>query len=144
MKTTSKARNNARLYTVQSLYQKKVTSNTYPELKVQYFADNIGRHETDWDFFYKLIDAVESNETQINGYITENSKDGAEFTNYVDLSVLQVAIAELIECLENPYQVIIKEYVEIDFSMGTKEGYKFINAMLQKLSKIIRGEEYNL
>jgi N utilization substance protein B len=141
MKTTAKARNNARLYAVQALYQKKVAGNTYQELKVQYFADNAGRHQTDWNFFYRLIEAVETNEDQINQYIDENSKDGADFTNPVDLATLKVAIAELIECLENPYQVIIKEYVEIDFSMGTEEGYKFINAMLQKLSKVIRGEE---
>lgn len=141
MKTTAKARNNARLYAVQALYQKKVAGNTYAELKVQYFADNAERHQTDWTFFYRLIDSVETNEDLINRYIEENSKDGADFTNPVDLAVLKVAIAELIECLENPYQVIIKEYVEINFSMGTEEGYKFINAMLQKLSKIIRGEE---
>ena len=141
MKTTAKARNNARLYAVQALYQKKVAGNTYSELKVQFYVDNAGRHQTDWDFFNRLIDAVESNETQINQYIADNSKDGADFTNNVDLAVLQVAIAELIECLENPYQVIIKEYVEIDFSMGSEEGYKFINAMLQKLSKIIRDAE---
>ena len=141
MKTTAKARNNARLYAVQALYQKKVAGNTYDELKVQYFADNAGRHQTDWTFFYRLIDSAETNEDQINKYVDENSKDGADFTNPVDLAVLKVAIAELIECLENPYQIIIKEYVEINFSMGTEEGYKFINAMLQKLSKIIRGEE---
>jgi N utilization substance protein B len=141
MKTTSKARNNARLYAVQALYQKKIAGNTYPELKIQYFSDNADRHETDWNFFYRLIDAIESNGAQINGYIADNSKDGAEFTNHVDLSVLQVAIAELIECLENPYQIIIKEYVEIDFSIGTEKGYKFVNAMLQKLSEVIRGEE---
>ena len=141
MKTISKARNNARLYAVQALYQKKLAGNTYSELKVQYFADNEGRHQTDWAFFYRLIDSVEANEDLIDKYIEENSKDGADFTNLVDLAVLRVAIAELIECLENPYQIIIKEYVEINFSMGTEEGYKFINAMLQKLSKIIRDEE---
>ncbi|QLE78751.1 transcription antitermination factor NusB [Francisella sp. Scap27] len=141
MKTTAKARNNARLYAVQALYQKKVAGNTYSELKVQFYADNAERHQTDWNFFNRLIDAVETNEEQINQYIVDNSRDGIEFTNHVDLAVLQVAIAELIECLENPYQIIIKEYVEIDFSMGTEEGFKFINAMLQKLSKIIRGAE---
>lgn len=141
MKTTAKARNNVRLYAVQALYQKKVAHNTYSELKVQFYADNEGRHQTDWDFFNRLIDAVESNEEQINQYIVENSRDGIEFTNHVDLAVLQVSIAELIECLETPYQVIIKEYVEIDFSMGTEEGFKFINAMLQKLSKILRDVE---
>ena len=141
MKTTAKARNNARLYAVQALYQKKVAGNTYSELKVQFYVDNAGRHQTDWDFFYRLIDAVETNEEQITEYILVNSRDGEDFTNPVDLAVLKVAIAELIECLENPYQVIIKEYVEINFSMGTEEGYKFINAMLQKLSKVIRGEE---
>lgn len=141
MKTTAKARNNARLYAVQALYQKKVAGNTYSELKVQFYADNAERHQTDWNFFNRLIDAVEANEEQINQYIVDNSRDGIEVTNHVDLAVLQVAIAELIECLENPYQIIIKEYVEIDFSMGTEEGFKFINAMLQKLSKIIRGAE---
>lgn len=138
MKTTAKARNNARLYAVQALYQKKVAANTYAELKTQYFADNAERHQTDWNFFYRLIDAVEANEQKIDQHIADNSKEGLEFTNKVDLAVLKVAVAELIECLENPYQVIIKEYVEIDYSMGTEEGYKFVNAVLQNLSKTIR------
>ncbi len=141
MKTTARARNNARLYTVQALYQKKVNDNTFAELKVQYYADNAGRHQTDWELFYRLVDAVEANQTTIDSYISENSDDGVDSINYVDYAVLQVAIAELIECLENPYQIIIKEYVEIAFSMGTEEGYKFINAVLQKLAKSIRDAE---
>lgn len=141
MKTTARARNNARLYTVQALYQKKVADNTFAELKVQYYADNADRHQTDWELFYRLMDAVESNQDTIDNYISENSDEGVEFINYVDYAVLQVAIAELIECLENPYQVIIKEYVEIAYSMGTEEGYKFINAVLQKLAKTIRDAE---
>ncbi|MED7818527.1 MULTISPECIES: transcription antitermination factor NusB [unclassified Francisella] len=141
MKTTARARNNARLYTVQALYQKKVADNTFAELKVQYYADNADRHQTDWELFYRLMDAIESNQDTIDSYISENSDEGVEFINYVDYAVLQVAIAELIECLENPYQVIIKEYVEIAYSMGTEEGYKFINAVLQKLAKTIRDAE---
>ncbi|OIN84193.1 transcription antitermination factor NusB [Francisella sp. TX07-6608] len=141
MKTTAKARNNARLYAVQALYQKKIADNTFSELKVQYYADNADRHYTDWDLFYRLIDAVKTNQDTIDKYIKENSNNGVESINYVDYAVLQVAIAELIECLENPYQVIIKEYVEICYSMGTEEGYKFINAVLQNLAKSIRGEE---
>ena len=141
MKTTARARNNARLYTVQALYQKKVADNTFAELKVQYYADNADRHPTDWELFYRLVDAVEANQTTIDSYISENSYDGIDSINYVDYAVLQVAIAELIECLENPYQIIIKEYVEIAFCMGTEEGYKFINAVLQKLAKSIRDAE---
>ncbi|AEE26746.1 transcription antitermination factor NusB [Francisella hispaniensis] len=141
MKTTARARNNARLYTVQALYQKRVADNTFAELKVQYYADNADRHYTDWDLFYRLIDAVKSNQDIIDKYIQENSNNGVASINYVDYAVLQAAIAELIECLENPYQVIIKEYVEICYSMGTEEGYKFVNAVLQNLAKSIRGEE---
>ena len=141
MKTTARARNNARLYTVQALYQKRVADNTFVELKVQYYADNADRHYTDWDLFYRLIDAVKSNQDTIDKYIQKNSNNGVESINYVDYAVLQAAIAELIECLENPYQVIIKEYVEICYSMGTEEGYKFVNAVLQNLAKSIRGEE---
>ena len=141
MKTTARARNNARLYTIQALYQKKVADNTFAELKTQYYTDNAGRHSTDWDLFYRLVDAVKLNQDSINKYIQENSNNGIESINYVDYAVLQAAIAELIECLENPHQVIIKEYVEICYSMGTEEGYKFINAVLQKLAKSIRGEE---
>ncbi|EDZ90894.1 transcription antitermination factor NusB [Francisella tularensis] len=141
MKTTARARNNARLYAVQALYQKKIADNTFSELKIQYYADNADRHYTDWDLFYRLIDAVKTNQDTIDKYIKENSNNGVESINYVDYAVLQVAIAELIECFENPYQVIIKEYVEICYSMGTEEGYKFINAVLQNLAKSIRGEE---
>ncbi|AHH46137.1 nitrogen utilization protein B [Francisella tularensis subsp. holarctica PHIT-FT049] len=141
MKTTARARNNARLYAVQALYQKKIADNTFSELKIQYYADNADRHYTDWDLFYRLIDAVKTNQDTIDKYIKENSSNGVESINYVDYAVLQVAIAELIECLENPYQVIIKEYVEICYSMGTEEGYKFINAVLQNLAKSIRSEE---
>ncbi|ACD30595.1 transcription antitermination factor NusB [Francisella tularensis] len=141
MKTTARARNNARLYAVQALYQKKIADNTFSELKIQYYADNADRHYTDWDLFYRLIDAVKTNQDTIDKYIKENSSNGVESINYVDYAVLQVAIAELIECLENPYQVIIKEYVGICYSMGTEEGYKFINAVLQNLAKSIRGEE---
>lgn len=141
MKTSARARNNARLYTVQALYQKRVADNTIAELKVQYFSDNAERHQTDWELFYRLMDAVEANLDTIDNYIAENSKDGIESINYVDYAVLQSAIAELIECLENPYQVIIKEYVEIGYSMGTEDGYKFVNAVLQNLAKSIRGEE---
>ncbi|GMN89662.1 MULTISPECIES: transcription antitermination factor NusB [Francisella] len=141
MKTTARARNNARLYTVQALYQKKVADHTFSELKTQYYADNAERHYTDWDLFYRLMDAVRENQDAINNYIQDNSKNGIESINYVDYAVLQVAIAELIECLENPYQIIIKEYVEICYSMGTEEGYKFVNAVLQNLAKSIRGEE---
>lgn len=141
MKTTARARNNARLYSVQALYQKKVADNTFAELKTQYYADNADRHTTDWELFYRLIDTVETNFDSINNYIAESSNDGVESINYVDYAVLQAAIAELIECLENPYQVIIKEYVEIGYSMGTEEGYKFVNAVLQKLAKDIRSQE---
>lgn len=123
------------------MYQKKIADNTFSELKIQYYADNADRHYTDWDLFYRLIDAVKTNQDTIDKYIKENSSNGVESINYVDYAVLQVAIAELIECLENPYQVIIKEYVEICYSMGTEEGYKFINAVLQNLAKSIRCEE---
>lgn len=141
MKTTARARNNARLYVVQALYQQRISHNTFDELKVQFFADNAERHQTDWDFFYRLIDSVRDNKEAIDAYISDNSKDGTASINYVDLSVLEAAVAELVGCIENPYQVIIKEYVEIAYSMGTEEGYKFINAMIQKLSKEIRDQE---
>ncbi|MDE5028358.1 transcription antitermination protein NusB, partial [Francisella tularensis subsp. holarctica] len=66
--------------------------------------------------------AVKTNQESIDKYIKENSSNGVESIFYVDYVVLQVAIAELIVCLENPYQVIIKESVEICYCMGTEEG----------------------
>ncbi|MDE4949032.1 transcription antitermination protein NusB, partial [Francisella tularensis subsp. holarctica] len=81
------------------------------ELKIQYYDDNADWHYTDWDIFYRLIDAVKTNQDTIDKYIKENSCNGVESINYVDYVVLQVAIDELLECLENPSQVIIKEYV---------------------------------
>ncbi|MFC4892099.1 transcription antitermination factor NusB [Pseudofrancisella aestuarii] len=141
MKTTARARNNARLYAVQALYQRKIAETSYDELKVQFYSDNADRHETDWDFFYRLIDTVNNHEADIDKYIEESANEGTDSINYVDLAVLKVGVAELMECLENPYQIIIKEYVQLAYNMGTEKGYLFVNAVLQKLSQVIRGEE---
>jgi N utilization substance protein B len=143
MKTTSRARNNARLYAVQALYQRRIAETPFDEMKIQFHADNADRHETDWTFFYRLIDSVRDNDEEIEQLISENSKDGnLDLMNFVDVSVLKVAVSELIECRENPYQIIIKEYVEIAYNMGTDKGYLFVNGLLQNLSKIIRPLEY--
>ena len=145
MKTTASARNNARLYTVQALYQKRIAQTSFDELKVQYHADNAGRHETDWNLFYTLIDAVKANEEIIDNKIGENSTDGnLDLINYVDLSVMKVGLAEMIECMEVPYQVIIKEYVEIAYNMGTEKGYLFVNAILEKSVEEYRPLEFQV
>jgi len=133
-----KARKRARLHAIQALYQKAIAQTTDSELKTQYFTDNVDRYKVDWDFFKCLIDGVTRFKNEISEYIVSNATKDISMINAVDLAIAKLGIYELIDCLESPHQLIIKEYVEQTFSMGSNKGYMFINALLEKIASEVR------
>jgi len=56
----------------------------------------------------------------------------------VDLSILRLAVFEIIFCPEVPASVVINEAIEIGKRFGTKETPAFINGILDKISQEVR------
>ncbi|GAF87916.1 unnamed protein product, partial [marine sediment metagenome] len=53
----------------------------------------------------------------------------------IELISLRMGAYELTERTDIPYKVAINEAVELTKKFGTVEGYKYVNAILDKLAK---------
>jgi transcription antitermination protein NusB len=64
-----------------------------------------------------------------------------ERLDLVEKSVLLVSAYEMKACIDIPYQVVINEGVELCKMFGTSEGFRFVNAALDKLARRQRALE---
>ena len=135
-----KERKRARFHAVQALYQQSVALTNINELKLQFYADNIDRHPVEWDFFYRLLDGVDQNKEVIDQKINHYAINDLSSINAVDLAILRLGAYELIDCLDIPYQVVLNEYVDQAKELGTEEGHRFVNGLLDKIAKEVRKE----
>ena len=60
----------------------------------------------------------------------------------VEEAVILVATYELKERIDVPFKTIINEAVEVDKCLGSNEGHKIVNGVLDKLAKKIRCKSY--
>lgn len=133
-----KERRRARFHAIQALYQREMAGSNFTELKAQYYVDNQDRHPVEWDFFYRLMDGVAAMQPTIDEKINGLALHKIESITPIELSIMRLGVYELLDCLEIPYQVIVNEYVDQASSLGTEEGHRFVNGMLDKLAKKLR------
>lgn len=135
-----KERRRARFHAVQALYQQLLAHTNVNELKLQFYADNVERHPVEWNFFYRLLDGVDKNRFIINQKINHYAINDLASINPIDLAILCLGTYELIDCLDVPYQVVLNEYVDQAKELGTKEGHRFVNGLLQNIATEVRKE----
>jgi N utilization substance protein B len=62
----------------------------------------------------------------------------------VELSVLRVAVYELLKRPDVPYRVVINEALELTKKFGSIEGFKFVNGVLDRVARKTRTIEINM
>ncbi len=130
-------RHNARRHAVQALYQWHFTRELSRAILDEFMAEH-DFSETDADYFCALVEGVvaelEAIETQLsiplNRKITE--------IDPVELSVLRLAVYELMYRLDIPYRVIINEALELNKEFGSDQGYKYVNGVLDAVLPKVR------
>jgi len=92
-------------------------------------------------FATALVEAVDRDRTRIDQLIDSASVDW-ELTRMpvVDLSVLRIAVAELIGWPETPVAVILDEAVELAKQFSTEGSGKFVNGVLSTVAAEVRPE----
>jgi N utilization substance protein B len=121
----------ARILVMQALYEWQQRD----ELKL---SDIIERHlekhefeENNLTFIHKLIAGVETNLEEIDKVITISAPEWPiPQIAQVDLSVLRLAIFELLFDDEVPPKAVINEAVELSKAFGGENSSKFINGVL--------------
>lgn len=90
-------------------------------------------------FAAELVEAVEQNMIQIDALVSAASVDW-ELSRMpvVDLSLLRMAVAELISWPGTPVAVVLDEAVELAKQYSTEESGRFVNGVLSTVAAELR------
>jgi transcription antitermination protein NusB len=135
------ARHKARELALQAIYQWQFTADS-PELLEKQFRMATNSKKIDFDYFAKLLHGIiihcEALDENMRPFLDRDLKE----LNAVELAALRLAIYELTYNLEIPVKVIINEALELTKNFGSIEGFKYVNAILDKVAHKLRANEF--
>lgn len=130
-------RHNARCYALQALYQ-WFFNETKPEELICQFTDQCDHYDVDIVYFKDLMIGTIQHISMIDELMVTHLDREIKSLNPVELSILRLAIYELLHCKNIPYKVVINEALELTKEFGAEEGYKYVNAVLDAIAPEIR------
>lgn len=131
------SRKRAREGLVSLMYQ-SLFDNEFNIDKLDVFLNNFNYKEDEVDFITFGYSIIEKNLDNIDNTISKSLKNWTiERLFKLDLSILRVAVYEILYAENIPNEVAINEAVEIAKKFGTKDSSKLINGIL---GTIIRSE----
>ena len=137
---SGRARSLSRRLALQALYQWQMTGQTFSELRNQFAADE-GYPEVDPEYFQQLLQGVLESAGELDAMLAEWLDRPVAQLDPVEHAVLLIGLQELRQHLEVPYRVVLNEGVELAKKFGATEGHKFINAVLDRAARNLRGAE---
>ena len=134
----ARARHLARESLVKALYQWQIAGHNVAEISAQFAA-----HEDfalcDRDFFGQLLPVIIDDAAALDTLIARLATRSLEQLDAVGRAILLLGLAELKYRDDVPSKVVINEAVELAKRYGAAESYKFVNAVLDKMSRELRG-----
>ena len=132
------ARHLARELLVKALYQWQIAGHSVAEISAQ-FAAYEDFERSDRDFFGQLLAVTIEDAPALDVIIARQATRGIEQLDAVARAILLLGLAELKFRDDVPSKVVINEAVELAKRYGPAESYKFVNAVLDKSSRELRG-----
>jgi len=133
----SGARSRARELLVQSLYQMQITGHDETELLSQ-FRDRPDYARVDQKYFDEALIAICRNTASIEKSIDKLADRPLSQLDPVERGILLLGFYELLEKPDVPFKVVINESVKIAKRFGAVDGYKYVNALLDRAAKELR------
>jgi transcription antitermination protein NusB len=137
----------ARLAAVQALYQMEQTEQSARSVIADFMADRLGLNdegepveEADPDIFRAIVDGTVERQEAIDGAIMKRLANGwkIERLDATSRAILRAAVYELIAEVGLPSQIILDEYVSIAHAFFEGAEPRFINGLLDAVSRDIR------
>ena len=134
----ARGRHGARRLLVQALYQFQISGHSDSELIEQFSS----REEFAWvdgDYFLSLLREIVDGADALDGLIAESADRPVAQLDPIERAVLWVGLAELESHSDVPLKVVLNEAVELSKQFGAEDGHRFVNAVLDKAAKSLRG-----
>ena len=134
-------RRKARHYAMQALYQWQMANASLNTIEAEFRAD-YDMSKVDVPYFQALLHGVPKMITEIEDIITPLLDRQLSEIDPVELALLRMGVFELVKQIDVPYKVVINETVSLAKKFGAEESHKYINSILDLVSKKVRAVEY--
>ncbi|MBV8342566.1 MAG: transcription antitermination factor NusB [Gammaproteobacteria bacterium] len=131
----------ARKLALQALYRWQLNAGPWEEL-VQEFGDAEDMARADREYFRSLVQGVCGTRDELDARLTAFADREPRLIDPIERAVLLIALHELMARPEVPYRVAINEAVGLARRFGATDGYKFVNAVLDRAARELRPEEH--
>jgi N utilization substance protein B len=138
-----RARSHARRLALQALYQIQINPRSWTDTVQQYAADPEAER-VDLDYFRALMAAIAPNREVLDSRLAGLCEIPPPELDPIEHAVLWLGLHELESCPELPYRVALAEAVQLTKQFGATDGYKFVNAVLDRAARELRPHEYGL
>jgi len=139
----NRARSHARRLALQALYQIQINPRPWTDTVQQYAADPEAER-VDLDYFRALMAAIAPNREVLDSRLAGLCEIPPLELDPIEHAVLWLGFHELESCPELPYRVALAEAVQLTKQFGATDGYKFVNAVLDRAARELRPHEYGL
>ncbi|NLA72115.1 MAG: transcription antitermination factor NusB [Clostridiaceae bacterium] len=130
------SRHTARERAFKFLYQREFHPKKAGQQKDEFLILDPIQAPEDLDYFEQLVDGVTANRQEIDVIIEKYLRGWTmERQLLIDLSILRIAIYEMLFDTEVPVEIAISEAVIFANEYGTDESRAFINAVLGNIDK---------
>ena len=138
--TGARGRSRARRLAMQALYQWQLNADHEKNIYNQYL-ESEEIQGVDIDYFRDLVIELIQQRKRLDATIEQYADRSLEQLDPVEYAILLVGMYELTHRVDVPYRVVINEAVELSKRFGAADGYKYINALLDRAAKKLRAAE---
>ena len=134
------ARRKAREYAMQAIYQWQMTGNVLNEIEAQYLL-TMNSKKVDIEYFQELFSGVLTSLDDLDDVVAPAIDRKMDEIDPVERAIIRLSAFELKNRIDIPRRVVINEGIELAKTFGATDGHKFINGVLDKISKTLRPHE---
>ena len=137
----SATRSVARKLAMQALYRWQLNACPWQDL-IQEFGAAEDMPKADADYFQALVEGVWNSHADLDSQLASIMDRKPELLDPIEHAVLLIGLYELSSRPEVPYRVAINEAVGLAKRFGATDGYKFVNAVLDRAARTLRPHEH--
>jgi N utilization substance protein B len=136
-----RAQSLARRLALQALYQMQINPHPWQDVHLQFAADPEASR-ADLEYFRGLLEGVAANREALDLRLSRLCEIPPHELDPIEHAVLWLGVHELESRVDLPYRVAIAEAVQLTKQFGATDGYKFVNAVLDRAAQELRTQEY--
>ncbi|HEY6482559.1 MAG TPA: transcription antitermination factor NusB [Steroidobacteraceae bacterium] len=131
----------ARKLALQALYRWQLNDCPWQDL-VNEFGEAEDMPRADRDYFRELVEGVAAAREALDAQLAGMMDRRPELLDPVEHAALLIGLFELTSRPDVPYRVCINEAVGLTRRFGATDGYKFVNAVLDRAARTLRPHEH--